>query len=69
MRVHRRFQPMLDSMPYRITPSSISGPVPTVVHTAATATIDLPCDTLTPVGGHMSPIILEPVTAPPTLPC
>jgi hypothetical protein len=73
MRARRSFQPVLDSMPIRIAPSSISGATPAVVQTAPTSTPtlkqDLPCDTLTPGGGHMSPIILEPVTAPPTLPC
>ncbi len=73
MRARRRFQPILDSMPIRIAPSSISGTTPAVVQTAATSVStvphDLPCDTLMPGGGTMSPIILEPVTAPHTLPC
>ena len=54
MRARRRFQPILDSMPIRIAPSSISGTTPAVVQTAATSVStvphDLPCDTLMPGG-------------------
>lgn len=69
-----RFQPMLDSMPIRLAPSSMSVPAPAVVQTAPTS---LPAplnavfqDTLMPETGSSSPIILEPVTSPPhSLPC
>ena len=37
MRARRRFQPMLDSMPIRIAPSSIGGSTPAVVQTVATS--------------------------------
>jgi hypothetical protein len=73
MRARRRFQPMLDSMPLRIAPSSIGGSMPAVVQTAPTSTPTLPHvianDTLMPEKGGTAPIILEPVTPPPTLPC
>jgi hypothetical protein len=74
MRARRRFQPMLDSMPIRIAPSSISGFTPTLVHSAPTSSPTPPRviaqDTLMPESGKSSPIILEPVTTPPsTLPC
>jgi hypothetical protein len=74
MRARRHFQPILDSMPIRIAPSSISGLMPAVVHAAPSSTPsstphELASDTLMPGGGHMSPIILEHVTVPSTLPC
>jgi hypothetical protein len=73
MRTRRRFQPMLDSMPIRIAPSSISGFTPAVVHTAPTFSPTPPRviaqDTLMPEKGGSAPIILEPVNPPSTLPC
>jgi hypothetical protein len=72
MRAHRRFQPMLDSMPIRIAPSSISGSTPAVVQTAGASSPSLHAiadDTLAPSGGHSAPIILEAVSPPTTLPC
>jgi hypothetical protein len=74
MRARRRFQPMLDSMPIRIAPSSIGGSTPAVVQTAGTPSSSLPhvltADTMMPEKGGTAPIVLEPVTSPPsTLPC
>jgi hypothetical protein len=73
MRARRHFQPMLDSMPIRIAPSSFSGSAPALVQTAGTISSTLPhalpADTMMPEGGHTAPIILEPVTVPVTLPC
>jgi hypothetical protein len=73
MRARRRFQPMLDSMPLRIAPSSIGGSMPAVVRTAPTASLTLPHviadDTLMPEKGGTAPIILEPINPPSTLPC
>ena len=72
MRAHRRFQPMLDSMPIRIAPSSIER-----IHASSCANCwslntDSPCygrRYLGPRGGHSAPIILETVSPPTTLPC
>jgi hypothetical protein len=72
MRAHRRFQPMLDSMPIRIAPSSLSGSAPAVVQTAGASSTTLHAmadDTLAPFGGRSAPIILESVSPPTTLPC
>lgn len=72
MRAHRRFQPMLDSMPIRIAPSSLSGSAPAVVQTAGASSPALHAmanDTLAPGGSHSAPIILESVSPPTTLPC
>lgn len=72
MRAHRRFQPMLDSMPIRIAPSSLSVSTPAVVQTAGASSSTLHVitgDTLAPMGGHSAPIILESVSPPTTLPC
>ena len=72
MRARRRFQPMLDSMPIRIAPSSLSGLPLVVVH--ALPTMSPPSqlmaqDTLMPEKGGSNPVILEPVSPPSTLPC
>jgi hypothetical protein len=72
MRAHRRFQPMLDSLPIRIAPSSISGSTPAVVQTvgASTPTLHAMADDTVPTGGsHSALIILETVSTPTTLPC
>jgi hypothetical protein len=73
MRARRRFQPVLDSMPIRIAPSSISGFTPALVQSAPTSSPTPPQviaqDTLMPEKGGSNPIILEPVIMPPTLPC
>ncbi len=73
MRARRRFQPMLDSMPIRIAPSSISGLTPSVAHSAPTFSPTPPRviaqDSLMPEKGGSGPVILEPVTQPTTLPC
>jgi hypothetical protein len=72
MRAHRRFQPMLDSMPIRIAPSSISGSTPAVVQTAGASSPTLHAmanDTVAPGGSHSAPIILESVSPPTSLPC
>ncbi len=64
MRAHRRFQPMLDSLPYRITPSS------TAVATAAVQGVTVVAlDTDSPETGGSTPIIIAPPQTPGTLPC
>ena len=73
MRARRHFQPMIDSMPIRIAPSSLIGVPPVVVK--ALPTISPPPsqlmaqDTLMPEKGGSNPVILEPVSPPSTLPC
>jgi hypothetical protein len=72
MRAHRRFQPMLDSMPIRIAPSSISGSTPAVVQTAGASSpaLHAMADDTVPTGGsHSALIILESVSPPATLTC
>jgi hypothetical protein len=72
MRAHRRFQPMLDSMPIRIAPSSLSGSAPAVVQTAGASSPGLHAmadDTVAPGGSHSALIILESVSPPTTLTC
>jgi hypothetical protein len=72
MRAHRRFQPMLDSMPIRIAPSSLSVSAPAVVQTAGASLPTVHAiadDTLAPAVSHSAPIILETVSSPTTLTC
>jgi hypothetical protein len=74
MRAHRRFQPMLDSMPIRIAPSSLSlsGSAPAVVQTAGASSpaLHAMADDTVPTGGsHSALIILESVSPPTTLTC
>ncbi len=64
MRTRRQFQPMLDSMPYRIAPSAF---VAASVATAATESGTVVADTEGPSTTTVSPIILAPTTPPTTL--
>jgi hypothetical protein len=63
MRARRQFQPMLNSMPSRIAPST------GVLLAPLVQTVALPQDTDPPEGGGSGPIIIAPVSNPPTLPC
>ena len=78
MRTRRHFQPILDSMPSRIAPSSVGLPAPTVsagIHSQLTAALPgvgvaTPFDD-TSGSGSTYPIIIAPVSPnpPSTLPC
>jgi hypothetical protein len=69
MRVRRSFQPMLDTMPYRIAPSAgvaIAASV-TVNSTVSVNACVSAMDTDPPDSGGSGPIIIAPVTPPTTL--
>ncbi len=55
MRRANRFQPSVEVLSLRIAPSGIGHPVLVVSD-----------DTNMPQTGHLNPVILEPVTAPPS---
>jgi hypothetical protein len=62
MRTRRSFQPMLDSMPSRIAPSAIGGPVLLAAPTGPAMSAPItqvtvhPCDTNMPETGSSTPI-------------
>jgi hypothetical protein len=62
MQRRRRFQPMVDGLPYRIAPSSVALMVPHAAAVIAPSSppIVLPDDTDTPEGGTPIPITLDP---------
>ncbi len=73
MRTRRHFQPVLDSLPVRIAPSSVTVSLPALVRAVSAPVAGVGClpdDTLMPETGGTAPIILQPVTSPPgSLPC
>jgi hypothetical protein len=68
MRTRRHFQPMLDAMPYRISPSAMGGVTATTTTASPSGTV-VAYDTEGPAAATDSPTILAPVTPPTTLPC
>jgi hypothetical protein len=66
MRMRRRFQPMLDSMPSRIAPSSVAV-LPVSVHVSPALPVS--DDTDPPETPGATPIIIAPTQSPTTLPC
>jgi hypothetical protein len=70
MRIHRRFQPMFDSMPSRIAPSSVAIlPVPVPVPVSVSSAVSIADDSDPPETTGSTPVILAPTQAPTTLPC
>ena len=62
MQRRRRFQPMVDGLPYRIAPSSVAVVVPNAAAVIALSSAPMvtPDDTSMPEGGTPIPITLDP---------
>jgi hypothetical protein len=64
MQIRRRFQPMVDGLPYRIAPSSVAAVTPPTVVAPPSAGMPIitAFDTSMPEGGTSTPIIVAPPT-------